>query len=41
MVNNSRSGRVTYPELGALPRNDQTFRNKSQPKHHHEGDSLL
>ncbi|KZS10320.1 Uncharacterized protein APZ42_025240 [Daphnia magna] len=41
MVNNARSRRVTYPQLDALPRTDQSFRNKSQPEHHHEENSLL
>ena len=40
-VNNPRSGRVTYPQLDALPRTDQSFKNRSQPEHHNPGDRPL
>ena len=34
-VNNAKSGRVTYPQLNALPRTDESFRDQSQEEHHH------
>lgn len=39
-INNPNSGRVIFPQLNALLRTDQSFRDKLQPEHH-QGITLL